>query len=270
MDNLKIRDELQDLLDQGAHFYCGHSGGKDSQAMYNWLHTRVPEHRLHVVHADLGEVEWEGVKEHIRDTIHKRPLMIARAIHADGSPKSFFTAVLQRRAKLDTDGKTDAPAFPSSASRYCTSDLKTGPIWKVIKRHAKNVGASVVVNCVGIRGEESPARAKKIQQRGTLNANSKNTSRDRKAYDWWPIAHWSIDEVWHQIAEAGQRRHRAYDQGNDRLSCVFCIFGSTGDLQRGAAARPDLLAQYIELETLSRGTMFNGASILDRIEAVNV
>ena len=103
------------------------------------------------------------------------------AIHADGSPKDFFSAVRARRASLDAKGRFDAPAFPSSAARFCTSDLKTGPIWKVIRAKAAAVGASIVVNCVGIRAEESNSRAKKIKNRGTLNANKTNTTRSREA-----------------------------------------------------------------------------------------
>ena len=245
----------------GAHFYVGHSGGKDSQAMYAALSAIIPADQLHVVHADLGEVEWDGVKEHITETI-SHPLTVVQAIHADGTPKTFFSAVRARRAALDAQGKGSAPAFPSSASRFCTSDLKTTPIWK----HIRNDGHRLVVNCVGIRGQESKARAKKIAQRGTLNENRKNTNSKRTAYDWWPLAHWSIQDVWAEIARVGQSPHPAYAMGNDRLSCVFCIFGSRGDLQRGARVRPELVDKYAQLELDVRSTLFSGSSLLDIVE----
>lgn len=252
---------IADLIARGAHFYVGHSGGKDSQAMFSALARSVPSDQLHVVHADLGDVEWTGVKAHIKANIGGRRLLIAQAIHADGSPKDLFSAIRARRVALDAKGKTDAPAFPSSAARFCTSDLKTNPIWKVIRAD----GHKLVVNCVGIRGEESPARAKKIAARGTLNINAKNTNSVREAYDWWPIADWSIDTVWATIADAGQQPHPAYADGNDRLSCVFCIFGSVNDLRHGAAARPELLTRYVELEREVRGTMFHTQSIAEKI-----
>ena len=254
-------DEILQLIAAGAQFFVGHSGGKDSQAMYAALRQIVPAHQLHVVHADLGDIEHDGVKQHIRDNIDS-DLMIAQAIHADGSKKDFFTTTRARRVTLDAAGKHTAPAFPSSAARFCTSDLKTGPIWKVIRNHGAH---QIVVNCVGIRGEESPARAKKITQRGTLQINKKNTNSRRTAYDYWPIAEWLIDAVWQEIEDAGQKRHPLYDAGNDRLSCVFCIFGSHGDLRRGAAARPELFKKYAELERDVRGTMFNGATLAQRI-----
>ena len=266
MNGITNTPAIQDLIFKGAHFYVGHSGGKDSQAMYAALAKVVPFNQLHVIHADLGDIEWAGVKDHIHATIspgHK--LMIARAIHADGSPKDLFSAIRQRRASLDAKGNFDAPAFPSSAARFCTSDLKTGPIWKVIRKHASNVNAKIVVNCVGIRGEESPARQRKIDQRGTLNINKKNNVAFRTSYDWWPIAHWSIDDVWAAIAEVGQQPHPAYASGNERLSCMFCIFGSQNDLRHAHRANPGLYQRYIDLEIEVRTTMFNGKSLAERI-----
>jgi 3'-phosphoadenosine 5'-phosphosulfate sulfotransferase (PAPS reductase)/FAD synthetase len=261
---------IADLIAQGAHFYVGHSGGKDSWAQYAALREIVPTGQLHVVHADLGEIEWTGVKDQIRSAIDGHELLVAHAIHADGSPKDFFSAVRARRATLDRKGQFDSPAIPDHGNRFCTSDLKVGPIWKVIKAHAKTVpGVRIIVNCVGIRGDESPARAKKIRDRGTLNINAKQTGKGTvwQALDWWPIAHWSDAEVWQLIADEKLPVHPAYKAGNDRLSCVFCIFGSHGDLTRGAAARPDLLAKYADLEADVRTTMFNGETLAQRINA---
>lgn len=263
MNQINNLNEIHDLIDQGAIFFVGHSGGKDSQAMFATLSKIVPADQLHVVHADLGDVEHLDVKTFIRDNIDGKDLHVAQAIHADGSKKDFFSMVRARRESLDSKGKTDAPAFPSSAARFCTSDLKTGPIWKVIRQIAGD--APLVVNCVGIRGEESPARQKRIETRGSLQVNSKNTNSKRQAFDYWPIADWTIDQVWTEIAEKGQERHPAYDAGNDRLSCAFCIFGSQGDLENAAAQRPELLEKLTQLESDVRSTMFNGASLAEKV-----
>lgn len=271
MRGVTNRSSIEDLIRRGAHFYVGHSGGKDSQAQYAALREIIPTDHLHVVHADLGDVEWAGVKDHIRANI-SHPLMLAQAIFKDGSSKDMFSRIRARRASLDAQGKHDAPAWPSSTVRFCTSDLKTGPIWKVIR----NDGHKLVVNCVGIRGAESPARAKRTETRGTLNLNKSNTNSVREAYDWWPIAHWNCrtdrgfdatmtDDVFDAIAEVDQVPHPAYASGNERLSCVFCIFGSVSDLRHGAAARPELYQRYIDLEIEVRSTMFNGKSLADRV-----
>jgi 3'-phosphoadenosine 5'-phosphosulfate sulfotransferase (PAPS reductase)/FAD synthetase len=261
MNQIANMNEILELIEKGAEFYVGHSGGKDSQAMFAILSKIVPADQLFVVHADLGEVEHEGIKDFIRSNIDGNELLIAKAIFNDGSPKDFFSVVRARRAKLDSDGKFDAPAFPGHGPRFCTSDLKTGPIWKVI-RNASD--AKIVVNCVGIRGQESKARQDKIDKRGTLNENKKNSNTVRQAFDYWPIADWTIDQVWSEIEAKGQERHPAYDAGNERLSCVFCIFGSRGDLARGKAARPELFQKYVDLEADVRSTMFNGESLAAR------
>jgi len=253
--------EILALAALGAIFYIGHSGGKDSAAMYEAILRLVPAAQIRVVHADLGEVEHVDVNDFIRNNIDGRDLIVARAFHKDGRPADFFSLIRQRRASLDAKGNHDAPAFPSSAARFCTSDLKTGPIWREIRAE----GHAIVVNCVGIRAQESAARAKKIGTRGTLNVNQKNTNSKRQAFDWWPIAHWSIDQVWAEIEAAGKKRHPAYAAGNDRLSCAFCIFGSANDLRNAAAERPELLAAFAALEIEVRTTMFSTETLAERI-----
>lgn len=261
MNTIKNPEQIKDLIEKGAHFFVGHSGGKDSQAMYAALKKIIPYDQLHVIHADLGLVEWSGVKDFIRSNI-SHALHIAQAIHADGTKKDLFSAIRARRAGLDAQGKVDAPAFPSSAARFCTSDLKRDPIWKVIRAHGDH---SIVVNCVGIRAEESASRAKKVRQTGTLNINKKNTNSRRMAFDYWPIADWDIDQVWYEIASAGQSPNPAYAAGNERLSCVFCIFGSRNDLQHGREKRPELFAAFSQLEIEVRTTMYHSETLAERI-----
>ena len=67
MDTSGVRRLEHRLIRRGALFYVSHSGGKDSQAMYAALVSRVPRDQIVVVHADLGEIEWRGVQDHIRE-----------------------------------------------------------------------------------------------------------------------------------------------------------------------------------------------------------
>jgi len=264
MSALANHDEIQSLAHQGAIFYVSHSGGKDSQAMYLAICKIVPHNQIRAIHADLGDIEHAGVKKHIIGNLtHSSELRIAQAFDKCGEAVDLFDMIRRRRTMLDAKGKTEASPFPSSAARFCTSDLKTGPIWREIRRD----GHPIVVNCVGIRAEESNSRAKKVGSRGTLNLNKKNTNGKRQAYDWWPIADWTIEQVWDEISDAGQQPHPVYASGNDRLSCVFCIFGSPNDLRNGRQARPDLYQRYIDLEIEVRSTMYNGQSLSERVAA---
>ena len=67
--------------------------------------------------------------------------------------------------------------------------------------------------------------------------NDKLTNTKRTAYDWLPIHELNTAEVFATIAQAGQQPHAMYAKGNERLSCVFCIFGSKGDIARGMAGK---------------------------------
>lgn len=262
MTELSNLREIQDLITRGAIFYVSHSGGKDSQAMYAAITKIVPTSQIRVIHADLGDIEHAGVKQHITSNLlHSHTLRIAKSFNKAGAAIDLFGMIRNRRAMLDSKGKLDASPFPSSAARFCTSDLKTGPIWREIRQD----GHKLVVNCVGIRSEESSSRAKKVGVRGTLNINKKNNNSVRAAYDWWPIADWSIGQVWREISDYGQTPHPAYAAGNDRLSCAFCIFGSRNDLRNAKAAKPELYQRYIDLEIEVRSTMFNGESLAERI-----
>lgn len=242
-------DQIRTLEDQGAIFYVSHSGGKDSQAMYNLISRFVPSEQIVVVHADLGEIEWDGVQDHIRATIN-HPLNVVR------SAKTFFEMVEHRSIT-----RPDVPAWPSSAQRQCTSDLKRGPIHKFIRHDMKKRGKKLALNCTGIRAEESPSRAKKQP----LKLNATLSVAGREVYEYMPIHHLTTEQVFNIIKEAGQVPFWAY-QKNRRLSCVFCIMGCENDLQHGAEQRPDLYQKYLALEEKTGWTMFNGRSLRERVE----
>jgi 3'-phosphoadenosine 5'-phosphosulfate sulfotransferase (PAPS reductase)/FAD synthetase len=235
---IKLTNEIKDLVNRGAIFYVSHSGGKDSQAMYSLLREVIPADQLAVVHADLGEVEWTGVQEHIRaNVLHQ--VNVVKAVKKDGSEKTLLGMVEERGM------------WPSSSCRQCTSDLKRGPIMKFIRHDLKARGASIAVNCTGIRAQESAARSKKEP----LKLNERESKAGRQVYDWLPIFDLTTEEVFQVIADAGQRPFWAYER-NERLSCVFCIMGSLNDLRHGAERNPQLYAKYVALEKKIGHTMF--------------
>jgi 3'-phosphoadenosine 5'-phosphosulfate sulfotransferase (PAPS reductase)/FAD synthetase len=230
------------LTDPRALFVVNHSGGKDSQAMFIKLLEQVPVSQLLVVHASLGEIEWDGALELAQKQAADAgvPFVVARA------DKSFLDMVERRFAT-----RPDVPSFPSATTRQCTSDLKRGPIEREVRRYMKARGLSVVVSCTGIRAQESASRAKAR----TFQRNERQSIAGRDWYEWAPIHGMLTTEVFATIRAAGQQPHAAYAAGNERLSCVFCIMGSRNDLRRGALARPELFARYDELEQRTGYTM---------------
>lgn len=165
--------------------------------------------------------------------------------------------------------------FPSPQQRQCTSDLKRGPIEKMIRHLVKarkergEIGWSIVVNCMGMRAEESPGRKKLAP----FKLNVGNSKAGREWYDWLPIQTWTELQVFDKIADAGQEPHLVYLLGMRRFSCVFCIMASEEDLKtaaRLATERPELLndphlyRKYVGLERSTGQVMLMPSSTKGR------
>ena len=134
----------------------------------------------------------------------------------------------------------------ASVAAYCTSDHKTSPIQRELRRYLKanpRFGGRLV-NAMGMRAEESAARARKIPWR----RNDRMSVAGREVFDWLPIFDLSADDVFRVIRNAGQSPHGAYAAGMSRLRCSFCILASRADLRLAAELRPGLYARYVDLE----------------------
>jgi 3'-phosphoadenosine 5'-phosphosulfate sulfotransferase (PAPS reductase)/FAD synthetase len=101
-----------------------------------------------------------------------------------------------------------------------------------------------ILNVMGMRAEESPARAKK--QAFEFDKSASNGRR--QVYNWLPIHDWTVEQVWANIRQTGVRYHRAYDLGMPRLSCCFCIFAPEHALRIAGHHNPELLAEYVKVE----------------------
>lgn len=267
--NRELPTLMADLVDQGALFFCSHSGGKDSQAMYLYLRDKIPADQLVLVHADLSDVEWEGVQDHIKNTTEGK-------LHVVHNHLKDFRSMVRKRGM-----------FPSPQYRQCTNDLKVGPINKLIRKMMADRECTIGVNCTGIRAEESPNRAKKDEvaynkkltiferydcpkgstdKKGRVKRLKDYTTPkrgERLVYDWLPVFDWTVEEVFQAIKASGQRPHWAYEVGMTRLSCCFCIMASKGDLKTSAQHNPELLDKIADLEEEIGHTMFmkSGAPI---------
>jgi 3'-phosphoadenosine 5'-phosphosulfate sulfotransferase (PAPS reductase)/FAD synthetase len=227
-----LKNLLEILRDEKTLVVCNHSGGKDSQAMYLRLRNIVPNHRLVVIHAHLPEVEWEGTEEFIRSTIDHEFFVVQ-------SGKTFFEMVEHRQK------------FPSPSNRQCTSDLKRAPIQKQIRRLCNDRGFTTVLNCMGLRAEESSSRAKKQ----VLKINKTQTNGKRDWYDWLPIHKMTTKEVFQCISDNKQTPFWTYGKGLSRKSCCFCIMASEEDLCIAAKLNPELLEKYDQYERKLGHTM---------------
>jgi 3'-phosphoadenosine 5'-phosphosulfate sulfotransferase (PAPS reductase)/FAD synthetase len=217
------------------------SGGKDSQTMLDAIveladSQGFPREKIVATHADLGRAEWNGTAE----------LAERQARHYAGigfekisRPQGDLLDHIEARGK-----------FPSSAARYCTSDHKRGQIAKILTKLSRETQAGDrsrvvrVLNCLGLRSEESPARAK----RPNFIRDKRASSKTRLVDTWLPIQEWKEGEVWNRIRETGVEHHVAYDLGMPRLSCVFCIFAPKPALVLAGKHNRELLSEYVRIE----------------------
>lgn len=251
---LNIPDTVQDAMAAGAHLVISVSGGKDSDAMTwvlrDWHRAEGFTGDICLIHADLGRMEWMETPAYVESLTRRTGL----PLHVVRHHKHDLLAGIQERMLK----RPDAPPCPSSAARWCTSDFKRAPISKWIRNQYPD--DATVICAIGMRADESAARAKKpvLKERKDCCAPTKN----RIVYDWLPIHHWVEDEVWEAIDHLGDGLyHVAYDRGNDRLSCALCVLGCRGDLRNGAHNRPDTYRALVQIEDDSGFTFQQGLSL---------
>lgn len=220
------------------------SGGKDSLAMKMYVAGLLRERGLLergvVVHADLGRFEWP-------DT----PALVEAQTQHLGIP--WFVTVKRPQGDL-LQHIEKLGQFPLPSERFCTSDHKRGQIIKAFTALADEVRATWpkkerrpvrILNCIGLRAEESPGRA----SRPALTERDERSSSGRRHVDiWLPIQDWTEAEVWAACRGSGAPIHPAYAAGFPRASCRFCIYMPEKALRRSAALFPDLAAEYVAVE----------------------
>lgn len=239
------------------------SAGKDSQASLDVVVAQARAaavlDRVVAIHADLGDAEWDGVPDLAAEHAAHYGLRfeLTSRTAADGHTETILERVAVRGM------------WPDAARRWCTSDHKRGPIRTVMTRLVAELrdsgrvsGRPVrVLNIMGLRAEESRARARRVAY-----AHNPSASNGRRHVDdWYPIHQFSLTDVWDRIAMAGTRPHPAYAAGMTRLSCRFCVLASRADLVCSARLNPKLADQYAAVEAATGHTFRADLSMADII-----
>ena len=242
LDEPSNPDPVQ-LLRDGAALVLSVSGGKDSDAMCHHLlkHRQTEGWSGDVVmlHADLGaRVEWQQTPDYVQNLAHRKgvPLHIVRWTHGD-----LIDRIWQRYYK-----DPSRPCWPSAQMRYCTADLKRGPISRELRRLFPSGN---VICAMGLRAQESQTRARRPTF--SLRTDSSAPTKGRFVYDWLPIHDWMETDVWDCIRWHGNVHHEAYSLGNHRLSCALCVLASLNDLINGAVHNPATYREYCRIEAVT-------------------
>jgi 3'-phosphoadenosine 5'-phosphosulfate sulfotransferase (PAPS reductase)/FAD synthetase len=235
------------------------SAGKDSQTTMRMVVGLAKQagilDRVYAVHADLGRMDWAGTRELAQEQADEYgiPLYIVKR------PQGDLPMHIESRGK-----------FPSSACRYCTSDHKRGQVQKVITKLVREQGIKgrrvKVLNCMGVRAEESSKRA----SFAPLSHDSMNTNKTKRlVHKWYPIFEMSTQEVWDDIEESGVRSHWAYEIGMPRLSCNFCFFVGTDALIVAGHHNRSTLEELVRIEKKIGHTFKHNSPIADILAAVD-
>lgn len=232
------------------------SAGKDSQAMTDYICSLARRldilNRIVMVHADLGRVEWPGCRELAQ--VHAA--MKGVRFEAVSRPQGDLLAHIEARGR-----------FPDSGNRYCTSDHKRGQVATLFTRLAQEVASrpARILNCLGIRADESPARSKRVP----FQTDRRHSSSRRQVDTWLPIHSWTLADVWRRIHASGMPYHYAYDLGMPRLSCCFCIFSPQSALRLAGFYNRNLLRSYVRVEQVIGHTFRHHeplSAVLDAVE----
>ena len=289
--------------------------------------------QLYAIHAHLGRAEWPQTLAHCRNLCGRLGVPLVEVSRPQGDlvqeirdrmeklkgtetppwpdAKNRYCTSDQKRTPIEK--VTRAAPFPDAQNRYCTAHQKQHQIDKALrspwptstqryctadqkrdqltKRHR---GHELVVAAMGMRAQESPARAKKatvslgrisasrLRGLSPLEALAQRQDGQRVALDWLAIHDWTEGDVWEAcghstedlrrrqaLYRAGQTEeaftgwlaHPAYVMGNQRLSCSICILASKSDIVNGARHNPELLAEYIQIERESGFTFRQGFAL---------
>lgn len=192
------------------------SGGKDSQACLKLMCEKYGSDRVLGVFADT---KWEHPKTyaHIKKmkALYNVKIITIHSDHLSGD--SVESQILDRGE------------FPSPIVRFCTSRLKTRPLYKHALQHAEKHRTTLDKKfklIVGIRASESNKRDKKYGgfDDGDLVPSEvipDCTLKFDKHYDLQlPVVHWSENNVFDYL---GDEVNPLYKDGFKRVGCFPCI-----------------------------------------------
>ncbi len=217
-----LTDEDRGKL-QDARVVASVSGGKDSAALSLWLTEQGVDHDR--IFADTG---WEhpDTYEYLRGDLREKLGPIVEVQSEKGGLKEWV-----RHKGM----------FPTRMRRFCTEKLKVGPI----KKHLDSYDVEIV-NAVGVRGQESKARAKMARW---------EEWRKMDCEVWRPLIDWKEEDVIAIHQRHGLAPNPLYLRGAgvERVGCWPCIFSRKKEIKQVAELTPERIEEIRHLELEVQG-----------------
>ena len=241
------------------------SGGKDSQAVLNYVVEKYGTKNLIVIFCDTGwehELTYKHVKE-ICDILGVQ-----------------LTILKSKKYKGFEDLSKKKGRVPSSQARFCTQELKVKPMIDFILSLKENV-----VIYQGIRSDESENRSKMQKECRQFKYYFEPYGYDKKGepkfhnyrkkdvIEWCknysddiirPIFNWTAIETINFVLSKGQSLNPLYYKGAKRVGCYPCIMCTKGEIKNIIEEDPEYLKRIEDLEDLTESTFFPPEYIPDR------
>lgn len=225
----------------GRRVLASVSGGKDSTAMC--LHLQELGVTYEPVFMDTG---WENAEtyRYLRDELpqHIGPIRWLRSTvplsaELEAIAQEFEARMGHYSAMVRWILKKGM--FSSGRRRFCTQELKIRPMAAYIE--SLDVDA---VNTVGVRAEESSARAALPEWEEPGSASMID------ADVWRPLIRWTVDDVIAIHHRHGVTPNRNYLGAARRVGCWPCIRSTKAEIRNIADTDPDRIAIIRDLEAM--------------------
>jgi 3'-phosphoadenosine 5'-phosphosulfate sulfotransferase (PAPS reductase)/FAD synthetase len=215
------------------------SGGKDSTALLLWsIEEELPNCRY--VYADTKH-EHPAVYEYLDYLEQKTEVKIER-VESEG-----FLEMCIRKQR-----------FPSSQARFCTEELKVFPLTKYMDAAEPNSKSDPHNVWIGIRAEESPARAKMPE---VLTREVKYPPRMTSyTMNFHPLLDWKHQDVFNAHWRNGVNVNPLYKMGMGRVGCFPCIMARRSELKKIFKQCPEVIDRLEEWEAKVAAASKRGAA----------
>ncbi len=252
------KNSLFDILDLEAGFtdfgtahnrvMVSFSGGKDSVATLMACLEQYPKHIVEAIFCDTGDEAPETYEyiQYFHENIHPVTRLATRLLDNDGGKTRKFESVkipidmpaetvrrdyhtvydeiidyYHRIKSIHPKLKSNFSPYPSIHNRHCTRTLKTQTFGRYLTSIVSLENRSLTVHCLGIRRGESTNRSK--QQMFAYNP-------DNGVDLWYPIANYTIHDVWAMHDKYGVKRNAVYEN-DKRSNCIGCVFAGVDSIR---------------------------------------
>jgi 3'-phosphoadenosine 5'-phosphosulfate sulfotransferase (PAPS reductase)/FAD synthetase len=189
----------------GRRVVASISGGKDSATLSLYLKEQGIEHDRVFM-----DTNWEHPKtyEYLRGQLEHVVGPITRIRSAE---YSGFADLVRKKGM-----------FPYRTARFCTEELKMIPLIAYLHARMEREGIDIV-NAVGIRREESNARAEALEWEWAEGLDCEV---------WRPLVTWTLDDVVAIHRRHGLPPNPLYLEGAPRVGCYPCIHAAKEEIAR--------------------------------------